>query len=55
MAGFGYKTSWLAVRDRPASVVADALGLVDRRPADWADGTDEAYRQPGIWGRPPDD
>ncbi len=48
MAGFSFKTSWLAVRRGPVVAVADALGLVDRRPAGWADGTDAAYRR-GVY------
>ncbi|MBO4210029.1 hypothetical protein [Micromonospora echinofusca] len=48
MAGFGYKTSWLAVRDRTPDQVADALDLRDRRVLDWADGTDRAYRH-GVY------
>ncbi|WP_426507349.1 DUF6928 family protein [Dactylosporangium sp. McL0621] len=48
MAGFGFKTSWLAVRRGSVAAVADELGLVDRRPAGWADGTGEAYRR-GVY------
>ncbi|MEV6967782.1 hypothetical protein AB0M47_22005 [Hamadaea sp. NPDC051192] len=46
--GFGYKTSWLAVRDRTVADVADALGLRDRQPMDWATGVDLAYGQ-GVY------
>ncbi|MGW5667361.1 hypothetical protein [Micromonospora sp. NPDC003776] len=48
MAGFGFKTSWLAVRDRALGEVADALGLHDREVLDWATGTDRAYRH-GVY------
>jgi hypothetical protein len=44
MAGFSYKTSWLAVRDRTRDEVADALQLHDREVLDWATGTDRAYQ-----------
>jgi hypothetical protein len=43
VAGFGYKTSWLAVRNRTCAEVADALSLQSRAELDWADGTDRAY------------
>jgi hypothetical protein len=43
VAGFSYKTSWLAVRDRTPDEVADALELHDRDVLDWATGTDRAY------------
>ncbi|GAA2396617.1 hypothetical protein [Dactylosporangium salmoneum] len=48
MPGFSYKTSWLAVRERPVEAVADALGLAGRRAAGWDEGTDEAYRR-GVY------
>lgn len=48
MAGFGFKTSWLAVRGRSPERVADALGLTGRRVLDWAAGTGLAYRQ-GVY------
>ncbi|MER7279317.1 hypothetical protein ABT369_33245 [Dactylosporangium sp. NPDC000244] len=48
MAGFSYKTSWLAVRSRTAEDVADALGLHDREVLDWATGTERAY-QHGVY------
>ncbi|GLW29433.1 hypothetical protein [Actinoplanes regularis] len=44
MAGFGYKTSWLAVRGRTPQQVADALELHHQEAVDWATGTDRAYR-----------
>ena len=48
MAGFGYKTSWLAVRDRTTDDVVDALDLQGRTILDWATGTDLAYRR-GVY------
>jgi hypothetical protein len=48
VAGFSYKTSWLAVRDRTPDQVADALDLHDRHDLDWATGTDRAYRH-GVY------
>ncbi len=48
MTGFGYKTSWLAVRNRTPVEVADALGLYDRELLDWATGTGRAY-QHGVY------
>jgi hypothetical protein len=48
MAGFSYKTSWLAVRDRTPGEVADALGLHDQESMDWATGTDRAYEH-GVY------
>ncbi len=44
VAGFSYKTSWLAVRNRTPGEVADALELHDREVLEWAIGTDRAYR-----------
>jgi hypothetical protein len=41
--GFGYKTSWIAVKDRTASEVALALGLTDLEETDWAAGVGRAY------------
>ncbi|MGW7611353.1 hypothetical protein ACWGKW_29655 [Streptomyces sp. NPDC054766] len=49
---FGYKTSWLAVRDAAPEEVADALGLQNRRIMDWIDGTNAAYRQGVFVARP---
>ena len=43
--GFGYKTAWIAVRDRTPEQVADALELTGRRGASFAAGTDAAYKQ----------
>lgn len=43
VAGFSYKTSWLAVRGRTAEEVADALELHDKEVLDWAAGTERAY------------
>jgi len=48
VAGFSYKTSWLAVRDRTPDEVADALGLHDREVLDWVTGTERAY-QYGVY------
>ncbi|WP_175439934.1 hypothetical protein [Micromonospora nigra] len=44
VAGFSYKTSWLAVRNRTPGEVADVLGLHRREVLDWATGTERAYR-----------
>lgn len=41
---FGYKATWLAVHDRPAGVVADALRMPDREPVGWQDGVEAAYQ-----------
>ncbi|MFI9802616.1 hypothetical protein [Streptomyces sp. NPDC052302] len=49
---FGYKTSWLAVRDAGPEEVADALGLRHRRSMDWTSGTEPAYRQGVFVARP---
>ncbi|WP_433040825.1 hypothetical protein [Dactylosporangium sp. CS-033363] len=48
MAGFSYKTSWLAVRERTVDEVADALALRERQVLGWADGTDRAYKS-GVY------
>ena len=40
---FGFKTTWLAVRDRPASEVADALGLAQTEALPWDEGVQRAY------------
>ncbi|MEU1617314.1 hypothetical protein ABZ479_08405 [Streptomyces sp. NPDC005722] len=50
--GFGYKTSWLAVRSATPEEVADALDLRHRRIAGWTDGTEAAYRQGVFVARP---
>lgn len=47
-AGFGYKTSWLAVPNRSPQAVADALELHSREDLDWGTGTDRAYRH-GVY------
>ncbi|MET8906098.1 hypothetical protein [Micromonospora sp. NPDC004551] len=41
--GFGFKTTWLAVRKRSPEEVADALQLADRERLPWDEGTDRAY------------
>ncbi|CAM3917809.1 hypothetical protein KIPE111705_31525 [Kibdelosporangium persicum] len=41
---FGYKATWLAVRDRPADVVADALRMPERGTVGWQDGVEAAYQ-----------
>lgn len=46
--GFGYKTSWLAVRGATVAEVADVLRLGGRREAGWTEGTAAAYRE-GIY------
>ena len=50
--GFGYKTSWIAVRGRTPEEVADALCLTARRPMGYAEGTGAAYKS-GIYVAPP--
>jgi hypothetical protein len=40
---FGYKTSWLAVRDQTVEEVADALDLRKRVELGFAEGTERAY------------
>ncbi|MFJ3670312.1 hypothetical protein ACIPSE_28045 [Streptomyces sp. NPDC090106] len=49
---FGFKTSWLAVRDAGPQEVADALGLRHQRPLDWKTGTELAYRHGVFVARP---
>ncbi|MFC7482899.1 hypothetical protein ACFQX7_26960 [Luedemannella flava] len=44
VAGFSYKTSWLAVPGRSVEDVADALNLDHREVLDWATGTERAYK-----------
>ena len=39
----GYKTVWIAVRDRSAADIAAALGLTGLQPLAWEEGTDRAY------------
>lgn len=46
--GFGYKTSWLAVRDSSPEQVATVLGLVDQEPLAWDEGIDRAYER-GVY------
>ncbi|MEV4630716.1 hypothetical protein AB0J90_31075 [Micromonospora sp. NPDC049523] len=41
--GFGYKTQWIAVRDRSPAEVADALDLDRRESVGWVEGTLRAY------------
>ncbi|MEU4159151.1 hypothetical protein [Actinoplanes sp. NPDC026670] len=50
--GFGYKTSWLAVRDRAPVEVADALELHNREAVDWETGTGRAYKH-GVFAAGP--
>ncbi len=40
---FGVNMSWLAIRTDVEGRVADALGLIERRPANWQTGIDEVY------------
>jgi hypothetical protein len=42
---FGYKQVWLAVRDAEPQVVADIVGVIDRRASTWKEGIDRAYEQ----------
>ncbi|MFJ6088091.1 hypothetical protein ACIQI8_42710 [Streptomyces sp. NPDC092369] len=49
---FGFKTSWLAVRDAGPDEVADALGLHHRQHMDWEMGTELAYRHGVFVARP---
>ncbi|BCJ74814.1 hypothetical protein CS0771_43580 [Catellatospora sp. IY07-71] len=48
----GYKTTWIAVRERSAADVAAALGLTGLQPLPWEDGTDRAYGQGVYVGGP---
>ncbi|MFC7761460.1 hypothetical protein ACFQY4_28005 [Catellatospora bangladeshensis] len=48
----GYKTVWIAVRDRSAADVAAALGLTGLQLMAWEDGTDRAYGQGVYVGGP---
>ncbi|KAB1912616.1 hypothetical protein [Micromonospora sp. AMSO31t] len=41
--GFGFKTTWLAVRKQSPEEVADALQLADRERLSWDEGVDRAY------------
>jgi hypothetical protein len=41
--GFGYNTSWIAVRDRTVHEIAAALELTDCEEVDWDEGTRRAY------------
>ncbi|GAB3359704.1 hypothetical protein GCM10027452_25150 [Micromonospora halotolerans] len=41
--GFGFKTTWLAVRERSPEEVADVLRLADRERLSWDEGVDRAY------------
>ena len=50
--GFGYKTSWIAVRDRTASQVAEALGLTRFRTMAFREGTELGYAA-GLYVAPP--
>jgi len=50
--GFSYKTAWIAVRDRSPELVADALGLTDRRIVPFEAGTKAAY-EAGVYVAPP--
>lgn len=49
--GFGFKTAWIAVRDRDPAQVAEALELTQARPMDWVTGTDLAYKR-GVYVAP---
>ncbi|MGW0434094.1 hypothetical protein ACWDV4_16335 [Micromonospora sp. NPDC003197] len=42
--GFGYKTTWIAVRDVTVNDVAAALGLELASPLPWSEGVEAAYR-----------
>ncbi len=41
--GFGFKTSWFAVKTQEPMRVAETLGLKDLQPANWASGIAAAY------------
>lgn len=49
---FGFKTSWLAVRNAGPEDVADALDLRHRQRVDWETGTELAYRHGVFVARP---
>ncbi len=52
MGGFGYKTTWIAVKGRhDPEEIAEALGLIEPRPLDWITGTDLAYKH-GVYVAP---
>ncbi|HWS33123.1 MAG TPA: hypothetical protein VN408_10315 [Actinoplanes sp.] len=54
-ASFGYKRTWLAVRDRTVAEVAAAVGLVEGRPVSWDQGVDiaDGYGDPVVFVAPP--
>ena len=49
---FGFKTTWLAVRDASPEEVADALELRYRQRVDWETGTELAYDHGVFVARP---
>lgn len=51
IGGFGYKTTWIAVKAREPEEIAEALGLIETRPLDWVAGTDLAYKH-GVYVTP---
>jgi hypothetical protein len=48
MAGFGYKTAWLAVRDGDVDDTLTALGVRRVGPVGWSEGIDRAYRERDV-------
>jgi hypothetical protein len=48
MAGFGYKTGWLAIRDGDLPDVLDVLGGRIVEVAVWQEGVDRAYDEPDM-------
>lgn len=56
--GFGYKSAWVAVKDRSPRAVAQALGLRNVRPSAWDAGIEAAHRYPitsSVFVTPPID
>ncbi|MEU8077911.1 hypothetical protein AB0B31_20935 [Catellatospora citrea] len=49
---FGYKTEWIAVRERSLDDLVTALSLGDVEPMSWEEGTDRAYGQGVYVGGP---
>ena len=50
--GFGYKTTWWAIRSTDTQVVADAIGLSNAMPCNWGTGIPASYEN-GIFVSPP--
>ena len=46
MDSFGYKTSWIALKAKNSSQIADVLKLSDTKPMEWNDGVALGYAPP---------